>query len=150
MKWEDLADKMQEKFSQLFRNAQRTQRWSGSCFKVAVACSDAQVCGRKRLGVAKNDKNNSLMEDIIQAKKVADKAWFQNKADSLHLRYAEARKSAALTVNKTTMQSWENYYVVSSGRKIPQATRSIKDRMVSYSAMRRTSVANGESISRIS
>jgi len=48
-------------------------------FKAAVASSAAQVCGRKRLGVAKNNKKvapwwNQKVKDAIQAKKGAYKA----------------------------------------------------------------------------
>jgi len=40
-----------------------------------------------------------ILKDAIQAKKVAHKAWLQNKADSsLHSLYDEARKLAPFTV----------------------------------------------------
>jgi len=53
-------------------------------------------------------KNNPLSEqdvkDAIRAKKLDCKAWVQNKTEPfLHSRYAEARKSAALTVKKSKM-----------------------------------------------
>ena len=45
---------------------------------------------------------NQEVKDAIRTKKVACKAWRHNKADSsLHSRYTEARKPAALTVKKS-------------------------------------------------
>jgi len=55
--------------------------------EVAVASSAAQVCGRKRLGVANNGKNNPAVEagveHAIQAKKVAYKHSFRTKSNFL-------------------------------------------------------------------
>ena len=57
-------------------------------FKTAVASSTTRVCGWKRLGVANNCKKITTCwieeaKGAIQAKKVACKAWLQNKADSV-------------------------------------------------------------------
>jgi len=66
--------------------------------KAAVISSAALVCGRKRLGVAKGEKNvtfwwNQEVKDAIRVKKSGLQAWLYNKAESsLHSRYAEARK----------------------------------------------------------
>ena len=83
-------------------------------FKATIASSPAQSCAGKRLGVANNGKVTALwnkeMNNAIQAKNVACKAWLQNKAaSSLHVQYAEERKSTALTMEKSKMESWENF-----------------------------------------
>jgi len=104
-------------------------------------------------------------EDAIHAKKVANKAWFHNKADSsLHSRYAEARKSAALTVKKSEIQCWENFvYNLDSNHwqastvfwhtirrlrgKRPHLAvllDPLTAKMVSYSATKNTSFADGD------
>jgi len=76
--------------------------YSGSGGGVAVvqssciASSVAWICRQKRFGVATDGKNvtpwcNEEVKNAIHAKKVAYKAWLQNKTDSsLHSRYAEA------------------------------------------------------------
>ena len=75
-------------------------------------CCVGMVCGRKQLGVENVENKvkpcwNQELKDAIQPKKVACKAWLQNKAESsLHSQYAEARMSAW---KKSKMPSWENF-----------------------------------------
>jgi len=53
---------------------------------------------------------SQVVQDALRTKKVIYKAWLQEKVESsLHSWYAEARKTAALTVEKSKMQSWMKF-----------------------------------------
>jgi len=49
------------------------------------------------------------VKDAVRVNKVAYEAWLENKAKSLHSLCAGTRKSAALAVKKSKMQSWKNF-----------------------------------------
>jgi len=119
IKWEVLVDTDVKKtfansMLSLFRELlECTAEVELQMVKAAVASSAARVCRRKRLGGANNVTlwRNQEVKDAIQAKKVvAHNDWLQNKAEfSFYARYAEARKSAALTLKKSKTQSCGNF-----------------------------------------
>ena len=71
----------------------------------------------KRLGVLKNSEKrspwwNQEVKNAVLAKKVAYKAWLQNKFSTvLNSRYTEARKAAALTVKVSKERTWKRFSV---------------------------------------
>jgi len=91
----------------------------------------------------------------------------QNKVEpSLHLRSGKARYSAVLTVKYSKVQSWRLWDIIlitNTGKPINYSgesssvfaatnrniVRFIKTKILSYSAMRRASLADGESFSNI-
>ena len=53
---------------------------------------------------------NQEIKEAIRAKKDAFKALLQNRSSSdLQSRYSEARKTATVTVKKSTEKSWEEF-----------------------------------------
>jgi len=82
-------------------------------FKAAETPSAVRVWERKRLGVAKNGRKETVylnqgVNDVIQAKKIVCKALLQDKF-YLDSRCAEALKFAALTVKKSKIEYWEYF-----------------------------------------
>ena len=87
--------------------------------KVAVQSSCSFICcsgmWTETTRCANNGKKliswwSQVVQDALRTKKVIYKAWLQEKVESsLHSWYAEARKTAALTVEKSKMQSWMKF-----------------------------------------
>jgi len=79
-----------------------------SVVQSSCSFSAALLCGRKRHGAANKDKKaawwNQELKGAIGETKVAFKAWLYNKVESsFHARHIDARKSAALAVEKSEM-----------------------------------------------
>ncbi|VDP51731.1 unnamed protein product [Soboliphyme baturini] len=83
-------------------------------FKRGVLEAAAEFCRYKRVGLPPGcqQKSSWLTRKVqlaVKEKKAAFKKWLRNKEPSSRVRYAEARKVAAIAVAKAKTDSWEKF-----------------------------------------